>query len=92
MTFYACFFFVRILVTILMFVSKQDNELLTVPFWGATFILCLFLQLIDFKPWDSALDNFIHQYSQVILLIVLLTGTIISAKGTFKSNYKEKEK
>ena len=92
MIFYSCFFFVRILVTLLMFVSKQDNELLTVPLWGATFILCLIFQLVDYKPWDSYLDNFTHQYSQALLLIVLMTGTIISAKGTFKSPFKEKEK
>ena len=83
MIFYSCFFLVRILVSILMFVSKQDNELLTVPLWGATFILCLVLQLLDYKPWGSNLDNFTHTYSQALLLIVLLTGTIISAKGSF---------
>ena len=91
MIFYTCFFLVRILVTVLMFVSKQDNELLTVPLWGATFILCLLIQLIDYKPWESYIDNFTHTYSQCILLIVLLTGTMISAKGTFKSTFKEKE-
>jgi len=63
MIFYSCFFIVRILVTVLMVVSKQDNELLTVPFWGATFLLCLVLQLIDYKPWESFLDNFTHIYS-----------------------------
>lgn len=41
MTFYTCFFFVRIFVTLLMFVSKQNNEFLTVPFWGAIFVICL---------------------------------------------------
>ena len=43
MIFYTCFFLVRIIVTVLMFFSKQDSELLTVPFWGATFLLCLLL-------------------------------------------------
>lgn len=92
MIFYSCFFFVRILITILMFVSKQDDELLTVPFWGASFIICILLQLVDYKPWDSYLDNFTHIYSQALLIIVLMTGTIISAKKTFKPAFKDKEK
>lgn len=63
MTFYACFFLVWVFVSILLFASKQDNELLTVPLWTTAFILCLMLSLIDFKPFSSSIENFTHTYS-----------------------------
>ena len=91
MTFYSCFFVIWILVPILLLVSKQDNELLTVPIWETTFLICLVIQLFDYKPYSSLVDNFTHTYSQFILLFVLMTGTIISAKGTFKTPYWKQE-
>ena len=87
--FYSSFFFVWIFITVLMFVSQQSYEILTVPFWGFIAIVCILIMAIDFKPYSSVLDNFTHVYSQALLVIVLLTGTIISAKGAFKSPFKQ---
>jgi len=91
MIFYSSFFLIRIIVPLLMFVSKQDSDILTVPCWGTMFCLCLLIQLFDYKPYRSNLNNFVHTYSQFLLILVLLTGTIISSKGIFKLRFRDKE-
>jgi len=48
--------------------------------------------MLDFKPYLSAEDNFTHTYSQVILIVVLMTGAIMTSRDMFKSSPKEPER
>ena len=88
LVFYSCFFIVRIIVTVLVFVSYLNIGTLTLPCWGTAFIVCLIFSLLDYKPYDSCINNFTHIYSQIILLMVLMTGTIMSKNEVFKSQFK----